>query len=75
MSFRDQKKYLEFLKKNERKLSPKELEDYKMFVKRQKDEEEFDTVSMKRLKEIFDKYNLPVDKSKYDQFFKKNTDS
>lgn len=75
MSFRDQKKYLEFLKKNERKLSPKELEDYKMFVKRQKDEEEFDTVSMKRLKEIYEKYNVPVDKSKYDQFFKKNTDS
>lgn len=75
MSFRDQKKYLEFLKKIERKLSPKELEDYKMFVKRQKDEEEFDTVSMKRLKEIYDKYNVPVDKSKYDQFFKKNTDN
>jgi hypothetical protein len=26
---------------------------------------------MKRLKELFDKYNVPVDKSKYDAFFKK----
>lgn len=71
MSYRDQKKYLEFLKRNERKLDSKELEEYKMFVKRDKDDEDFDTISMKRLKEIFNKYNTPVDKSKYDKFFKK----
>jgi hypothetical protein len=45
-----------------------------MFVKRHKDEEEFDSVSMKRLKELYDKYNIPVDKSKYDSFFKKIND-
>ena len=72
MSYRDQNKYIEYLKNNERKLEMQELKDFKMFLKRHKDEEEFDTVSMKRLKEIYDKYNKPVDKSKYDSFFKKN---
>jgi len=71
MSYRDQQKYIEFLKKHERKFDRKESEDFKMFLKRQKDEEDFDTVSMGRLKELYDKYNIPVDKSKYDSFFKK----
>jgi hypothetical protein len=71
MSYRDQQKYIEILKKYERKFDKKESEDYKMFLKRQKDDEDFDTVSMKRLKELYDKYNVPVDKSKYDSFFKK----
>ena len=72
MSYRDQVKYLETLQRFERKMDAKEKEELKMFVKRHKDEEEFDSVSMKRLKELYDKYNIPVDKSKYDSFFKKN---
>jgi hypothetical protein len=71
MSFRDQQKYLDELKKHERKFDRKETEDFKMFIKRHKDEDEFDTVSMKRLKELYDKYFKPVDKSRYDSFFKK----
>jgi hypothetical protein len=74
-SFRDQQKYLEALKKYERQFSSKEAEDYKLFLKRQKDDEDFDTVSMSRLKELFNKYNKPIDKSKYDHFFKKDTNS
>lgn len=70
-SFRDQKKFIEALKRFERNFDRKELEDYKMFVKMDKDEEDFDTVSMSRLKEIHDKYVKPVDASKYDSFFKK----
>jgi len=70
-SFRDQKKFIEGLKRFERNFDRKELEDYKMFVKMDKDEEDFDTVSMSRLKEIYDKYVKPVDISKYDSFFKK----
>lgn len=70
-SFRDQKKFIEALKRFERNFDRKELEDYKMFVKMDKDEEDFDTVSMSRLKEIHDKYVKPVDTSKYDSFFKK----
>jgi hypothetical protein len=71
MSLREQKKYLEILKRFEYKLNPQELEEYKMFMKRDKDDEDFDTVSMKKLKELHDNYNKPVDKSKYDKFFKK----
>ncbi|QQS36105.1 MAG: hypothetical protein IPM56_18000 [Ignavibacteriales bacterium] len=71
MSFRDQKKILEILKRYENKFDRKELDDYKMFLKRDKDEEEFDTVSMKRLKELQDKYFVAPDRSKLDALFKK----
>ena len=74
-SYRDQQKYLDTLKKYERQFTSREAEEYKMFLKRQKDDEDFDTVSMNRLKELYNKYYQPVDKSKYDHFFKKNTDS
>jgi hypothetical protein len=74
MSYRDQVKYLETLQRFERKMDPKEKEELKMFVKRHKDEEEFDSVSMKRLRDLYDKYYIPVDKSKYDSFFKKIND-
>ncbi|MCS7052321.1 MAG: hypothetical protein NZM09_01165 [Ignavibacterium sp.] len=42
-----------------------------MFVKRQKDGEEFDSLSMKRLKELYDKYYEKKDISKLDELFKK----
>ncbi len=71
MSFRDQQKYMEALRRFERKFDLKEAEEFKMFIKRHKDEEEFDTVSLGRLKELYEKYNVPVDRSKYDSFFKK----
>lgn len=71
MSFRDQAKYLEFLKKFERKFDHKEAEDFKMFLKMHKDEEEFDSITMNKLKSLYDKYNVPVDRSKFDVFFKK----
>jgi hypothetical protein len=75
MAYRDQQKYLDFLKRFENKMDRNELEDYKKFVKRQKDDEDFDTVSMKKLKDLYDKFNTPVDKSKYDHLFKKNNES
>ena len=71
MSYRDQEKYLEFLRKFERKFDRKEAEDFKMSLKMQKDEEEFDSVTMKKLKSLYDKFNVPIDRSKYDAFFKK----
>ena len=73
-SYRDQQKLLDTLKKYLRNFTREENEAYKMFLKRQKDDEDFDTVSMKRLKELHDKYHKPVDRSKYDAFFKKSTD-
>jgi len=72
MSYRDQAKYLDFLRKFERKFERKESEDFQIFLKMQKDEEEFDSVTMKRLKSLYDKFNVPIDRSKYDAFFKKN---
>ncbi len=71
MSYRDQRKYLETLKKYERNFTREESEEYKMFIKRQKDDEDFDSVSMKRLIELHDKYYKPADLSKLDDFFKK----
>lgn len=71
MSYRDQIKYLEFLKKYERKFDKRETDDFKMFLKMHKDEEEFDSITMKKLKSLYDKYNIPIDRSKYDSFFKK----
>jgi hypothetical protein len=74
-SHREQQKLLNTLKKYERNFNRKELGDYKMFLKRQKDDEDFDSISMKRLKELHDKYNKPVDKAKYDKFFKDSLDN
>ena len=74
-SHRDQKKYLDALKKYERKFTRQESDEYKIFLKRDKDEEEFDSVTMKKLKELHDKYYEPVDISKYDKFFKSNPES
>jgi hypothetical protein len=71
MSYREQQKYIEALKRCERNFNRQETEEYKIFIKRQKDDEDFDSLSMKRLKELHDKYIKPVDKSKYDSFFKK----
>lgn len=73
-SYKDQKKYLEVLKKYERNLTRQEFDEYKMLIKRDKDDDEFDTITMKRLKELYDKYYKPVDASKYDKFFKKDAD-
>ncbi len=75
MAFRDQQKYLDYLKRFESKFDRNELEEYKKFVKRQKDDEDFDTVSMKRLQELYAKYYQPVDKSKYDNLFKKSNET
>lgn len=56
MSYRHQKKYIEELRRRERLLNPKEKDELKMFVKMDKDEEEFDTVSFARLEELHKKY-------------------
>ena len=74
MSYRDQRKYLETLKNYERNFTREESEEYKLFIKRQKDDEDFDSVSMKRLKDLHDKYYKPADLSKLDDFFKKSNE-
>ncbi len=71
MSYRDQQKYLEMLKKYERKFTRDEADQYKLYLKMHKDEEDFDSVTLKKLKDLYEKYYTPVDKSKFDVFFKK----
>lgn len=72
MSFRDQVKYIQELKRFEWKMSPKDKDEFKMFLKREKDEEEFDTVSMGKLKSLYEKYYLNREKKNFDHIFKKN---
>lgn len=69
--FRDQKKYIEELKRHEPKMQPKELDEYKMFVKRHKDEEEFDSIAFGKLKALYEKYYAQREKKNYDHLFKK----
>jgi len=71
MSFRDQKKYIETLKRYEKKMDKKEIEEYKMFVKRQKDDEDFDKISLKKLSDLYQKYYLNREKKNFDHLFKK----
>jgi len=72
MSFREQKKYLAELKKFEWKFTAKEQYDYKMFIKRDKDEEDLDTISLGNLKALYEKYAVNMEKKNFDHFFKKD---
>lgn len=57
MSSTEQKKMIEGLRYRTSKMAPRDKYDYEMFVKREKDDEDLDSLSMKRLKELFDKYS------------------
>ncbi len=74
MSFRDQKKYFEILKRYERKFDKREAEDYKMLLMRHKDEEELDKLSLGRLESLYVKYHVNREKKNFDVFFKKPED-
>lgn len=77
MTHKDQQKYFETLKRYERKFELVELEDYKMLVKRHKDDEDLDKLSLQRLINLYEKYHLNREKKNYDHFFKspsENTD-
>jgi hypothetical protein len=71
MAFRDQQKYLEALKKYERKFTREENEMYKLYQKMHKDEEDFDTVSLRNLQDLYEKYYVPADRSKLENLFRK----
>lgn len=71
MSYRDQKKYFEALRRYERKLEPKEKQKYDMFLKRHKDDEDLDKASMELLKELYEKYYVNRPKPNIDDLFKK----
>jgi len=71
MVSREQRNYFDILKTYERKFESKELDDYKMLVKRHKDDEDLDKLSMQKLQKLFEKYHLNREKKNFDNFFTK----
>ena len=69
-SYIEQKKYIESLQRYERKMTPKEQEFFKMTVKRQKDDEDLDSISFAKLKELYDKYYVNRKKKVWMNFLK-----
>ncbi len=69
MSSREQRNYFDTLKRYERKFDNTELEDYKMLLKRHKDDEDLDKLSLRRLIKLFEKYHSNREKKNYDHFF------
>jgi hypothetical protein len=71
MRYTDQKKFIETLKRYERKFTPDELKDYKIFLKRHKDDEDLDNISFQKLKDLHTKYYVNREKIDINEFFKK----
>lgn len=70
MTFREQKKYIEILKKYEKKFDSVEKDLFKMFLKRHKDDEDLDKQSAEKLLELHEKYHVNKPKKSFDHFFK-----
>lgn len=70
MSYREQKKLIAELKPFHTKMERADYDAFSLFVKREKDEEEFDTLSMGRLRELHGKYYRPRPKPDLSNFFK-----
>jgi hypothetical protein len=58
----EQRKMIEALRYKTSKMVAKDRYDYEMYAKREKDDEDLDLLSMKRLREIFEKYAEHKDK-------------
>ena len=71
MRYTDQKKYFETLKRYERKFSSDEMKEYKMFLKRHKDDEDLDNISFGKLKNLYTKYYVNREKIDINELFKK----
>ncbi len=71
MSAREQNKLLEALKRYASSMSPQDKEEYRKMVQRQKDDEDFDSVTMKKLQEIHKRYVSYKSKEDLDNLFKK----
>ncbi|MBK7105691.1 MAG: hypothetical protein IPM32_01430 [Ignavibacteriae bacterium] len=67
----DQKKYIETLLRYEKKFTQDELKDFKMFAKRNKDDEDLDNISFQKLKNLYTKYYVNREKIDINEFFKK----
>lgn len=71
MSSRDENRYFDALRKYEKKLNKEESFQYKMLLKRHKDEEELDRLSLDFLKDLYVKYHLNREKKNIDDLLKK----
>ena len=71
MRFTKQRKYIDALKRYETKFDGNELKDFKMFVKRHKDGEDLDNISLKKLSDLYTKYFLNREKPDLNELFKK----
>ena len=69
MASKEQRDYFDILKRYERKFELREINDYKMLLKRHKDDEDLDRLSMERLRLMHQKYHLNREKKSTDQFF------
>ena len=58
----EQRKMIEALRYKTSQMVSKDRYDYEMYAKREKDDEDLDSLSMKRLREIFEKYADRKDK-------------
>lgn len=71
MSAREQNKLLDALKRYASGMTPPDKEEYRKMIQRQKDEEDFDSVTMKKLQELHKKYVTYKSKEDLDNLFKK----
>jgi hypothetical protein len=72
MSFREQREMIGALRDFERKMSRDESEEFGMFLKRHKDDEELDALSMKRLEDLYIKYYVNRPRKTFIDPFKKS---
>jgi len=72
MTHREQTKYIEILKKYEKKMNSREADIFKMLLKRHKDDEDLDKLSGEKLLELFNKYHVNREKKDPNLLFKSN---
>ncbi len=61
-TYAEQKKMIEKLQRISYRLKGRDKYDFEMFLKRHKDDEDLDSLSMKRLREIYEKYVVKKEK-------------
>ncbi|MCS7229913.1 MAG: hypothetical protein RMJ81_06220 [Candidatus Kryptonium sp.] len=61
-TYAEQKKMIEELNRISYRLKGKDKYDFEMLLKRHKDDEDLDSLSMKRLREIYEKYVIKKEK-------------
>lgn len=75
MGYREQKRLLEELKPFIGKMSPADSDSFKLLQKREKDEEDFDTLSMERLRALHSKYFTAKPRKDFNSLFKPREDN